>query len=224
MTYNFHTTMKILCWTSIITTIYTTTCTSTLLLGIITSNTPATSVVVAAAAAWTIPPHCPPSWRGRNCSKTELKMGMEIKIRIVGRKNGAEQWLEDAYVQYEKRLRSSNLDVSTVWHKHDEDITKNVEKDSEKGHSVVLLDPNGGLKTSEELSTCIYTWLDKGGSRLTFVIGGAEGLPSELKYATRPFPKLSLSPLTFTHQMTRTILMEQIYRASEIQKGTGYHK
>jgi Uncharacterized conserved protein len=171
-------------------------------------------------------------------------MGMEVKIRIVGRKNGAEQWLEDAYRQYEKRLTSSNLNVSTVWHKHDDDLTKNVQKDCEKNHSVVLLDPSGGLKTSEELSASIYSWLDKGGSRLTFVIGGADGLPSELKClphdgstgaggrgsgaggSARPqqFPMLSLSPLTFTHQMTRSILMEQIYRASEIQKGTGYHK
>ena len=60
-----------------------------------------------------------------------------------------------------------------------------------------------------------------------FVIGGAEGLPSELKETRsgRPRPTLiSLSAMTFTHQFARMLLIEQIYRASEIRKGSGYHK
>jgi 23S rRNA (pseudouridine1915-N3)-methyltransferase len=69
----------------------------------------------------------------------------------------------------------------------------------------------------------MYEWLDRGGSRLSFVIGGAEGLPSELKN-TQKLSLLSLSALTFTHQFARIILMEQIYRASEIRKGSAYHK
>ena len=180
----------------------------------------------------------------------QLKMGMEIKIRIVGRKNGSEKWLEDAYNMYDTRLKPSNIDVTTVWHKNNNELTKNVLNDAEKGHSVVLLDPTGKTSTSEQFSEDVFDWLERGGSRLSFVIGGAEGLPVELKYGngqnfnqgnrgskkkggrvgpgggggTSTFQMFSLSSLTFTHQFARTLLMEQIYRASEIAKGSGYHK
>ena len=87
---------------------------------------------------------------------------------------------------------------------------------------MVLLDPLGKTRTSEKLSEDIYNWLDLGGSRLSFVIGGAEGLPEEMKQQNRNH--LSLSSLTFTHQFARVLLMEQIYRSSEIKKGSGYHK
>jgi 23S rRNA (pseudouridine1915-N3)-methyltransferase len=149
-------------------------------------------------------------------------MGMQIKIRIVGRKNGSEKWLEDSYKMYETRLRPSPLEVETIWHKHDQDLIKGVQGDVIKNHAVVLLDPTGGKTTSEEFCENLYQWLDQGGSRMAFVIGGAEGLPAELLQGNMEM--LSLSALTFTHQFARTLLMEQIYRASEIRKGSGYHK
>jgi 23S rRNA (pseudouridine1915-N3)-methyltransferase len=70
----------------------------------------------------------------------------------------------------------------------------------------------------------MYQWLDRGGSRLSFIIGGAEGLPSELKSNRHCSTMISLSALTFTHQFARILLAEQIYRASEIRKGSAYHK
>ena len=173
-----------------------------------------------------------------NHNNNRLTMGLEIKIRIVGRRKNSndQQWLEDAYGMYDTRLRSSNIGVETFWHKSDDDLIKGVVGDSSKGHSIVLLDPTGKSCTSEKFSENMYQWLDEGGSRLSFVIGGAEGLPPELKYPSshmekKKIPKslmrpklLSLSALTFTHQFARTLLMEQIYRASEIRKGSGYHK
>jgi 23S rRNA (pseudouridine1915-N3)-methyltransferase len=155
--------------------------------------------------------------------RSTLSMGLEVKIRIVGRKSGGEKWLESSYSTYETRLKSTNLDVTTLWHKNNDDLIKSVDGDSSKSHSVVLLDPLGKMCTSEKFSEDMYDWLEEGGSRLTFVIGGAEGLPEEIKstYGSR---MLSLSSLTFTHQFARILLMEQIYRASEIKKGSGYHK
>jgi 23S rRNA (pseudouridine1915-N3)-methyltransferase len=190
--------------------------------------------------------------RSGELSRMGLRMGMEIKIRIVGRnKSGGEsqKWLEEAYDMYDTRLRSSNVGVDTIWHKNDDDLIKGVEGDADKGHSIVLLDPIGKTCTSEQFSNNMYRWLEDGGSRLVFVIGGAEGLPPSLKYPSnnpnnnkkksnkkqqksdnnklqqQQQPNLlSLSALTFTHQFARTLLMEQIYRASEIRKGSGYHK
>ena len=160
-------------------------------------------------------------------------MGMSVKIRIVGRKNGSEQWLQNAYNMYETRLRPSNLDVETLWHKNDFELIKAVLADTEKGHAVILLDPTGKMRSSEQFSNDLFSWMEKGGSRVVFVIGGAPGLPPELKEycstaaaaaANDNYSLLSLSPMTFTHLFARTVLMEQIYRASEIRKGSGYHK
>ena len=152
-----------------------------------------------------------------------ITMGLEVKIRIVGRKNGGEKWLESSYTTYETRLKSTNLKVITEWHKNNDELIRCTDGDDSKNHKVVLLDPLGKMCTSERFSDDMYKWLEDGGSRLTFVIGGADGLPRELKtkYGGR---MLSLSSLTFTHQFARILLMEQIYRASEIKKGSGYHK
>lgn len=158
-------------------------------------------------------------------SSSQLYMGMKVNIRIVGRKS-SEPWLEEGCEMYETRLRPSNVEVETTWHKDNPALVKGVEGDISKGHSVVLLDPTGATKTSERFADDMYEWLDRGGSRLSFVIGGAEGLPSELKYPPhRPKPvMISLSALTFTHQFARMLLIEQVYRATEIRKGSGYHK
>ena len=154
-----------------------------------------------------------------------LYMGMKVNIRIVGRKS-SEKWLEEACEMYETRLRPSSVEVETTWHKDNAGLIKGVEGDASKSHSVVLLDPLGATKTSERFTEDMYEWLDRGGSRLSFVIGGAEGLPNELKYpagGAKP-TMISLSALTFTHQFARMLLIEQIYRATEIRKGSGYHK
>jgi 23S rRNA (pseudouridine1915-N3)-methyltransferase len=164
--------------------------------------------------------------RRRRNGASSLSMGMKINIRIVGRKSGSEKWLEEACAMYETRLRPSNVEVESTWHKDNQGLTKGVETDKSKGHTVVLLDPLGDIKTSETFSDDVYEWLDRGGSRLCFVIGGAEGLPSELKYPPQGGKPamISLSKMTFTHQFARLLLIEQIYRATEIRKGSGYHK
>ena len=148
---------------------------------------------------------------------------MKVNIRIVGRKSGSEKWIDEACSMYETRLRPSNVEVETTWHKDNPALVKGVETDKSKGHSIVLLDPLGASKTSEKFSDDMYEWLDRGGSRLSFIIGGAEGLPNELKYGGKP-DMISLSAMTFTHQFARVLLIEQIYRATEIRKGSGYHK
>lgn len=131
---------------------------------------------------------------------------LKCKILSVGKTK--ETWLEDALAEYAKRLKPY-MTVETLWAKSDDQLVEWVEKED----LVIGLDPKG----RRFISDC---W-EKGGSRLTFVIGGPEGLPPHIK---KGYPLISLSLLTFTHQMTRLILMEQLYRAMEILKGSRYHK
>ena len=154
--------------------------------------------------------------------KTSLCMICSVKIRIVGRKSAGESWINDAYSSYETRLRGT-MEIETIWHKSDRELVTAISLDCKKGHSVILLDPLGKSYSSEKFSDQLYSWFDVGGSRITFVIGGAEGLPTELKsnifLIGSQHASLSLSSLTMTHQFSRVFLIEQIYRASEIRKG-----
>ena len=71
-----------------------------------------------------------------------------------------------------------------------------------KMNEIICLDPRGKQMTSEKFSTFLYNKLEKGGSRVSFVIGGAEGLPPSLREKTLR-NLVSLSDLTFTHQWAR---------------------
>lgn len=160
-------------------------------------------------------------------STSRWNMGLQVNIRMMGKATGGEPWIAEGCTMYETRLQNT-IGIQTEWHKTSAQLVKSVETDRSKGVVVALLDPVGKPCTSSEaFADQLYDWFEQGGSRVTFVIGeAAEGIPSELKYpASGVKPRLvSLSSLTFTHQFARLVLIEQIYRASEIRKGSGYHK
>ncbi len=85
----------------------------------------------------------------------------------------------------------------------------------------LALDPAGKPMTSKGLAKSINNLKVRGYNKFQFIIGGALGLDDSLLEATDY--KLSLSTMTFTHQMARLIIMEQIYRAIKINKGEPYH-
>jgi len=138
-----------------------------------------------------------------------------LKLSILSIGKTKEKWLEEACSEYIKRLKTSAR-ITCLWGRDEAQLVEWANKEA----FVVCLDPKGLLLTSEELSGFLMKSWETGGSRLSIVIGGANGLPMELKQK----PLISLSRLTFTHQMTRLILLEQIYRSLEIQKGSQYHK
>ena len=91
----------------------------------------------------------------------------------------------------------------------------------QSGDYVVLLDENGKQYTSVEFSENIEKLMASGNKRIVFVIGGPYGFSQEV-YA-KANAKMSLSPMTFSHQMVRLIFVEQLYRAFTIMKGEPYH-
>ena len=91
-----------------------------------------------------------------------------------------------------------------------------------KGGAVIALCIEGKTCSSEELSRRMADFAVAGKTQLTFLIGGSVGLDEELK--RQADWRLSMSPMTFPHHMARIMLLEQIYRAYQIEQGTKYHK
>jgi 23S rRNA (pseudouridine1915-N3)-methyltransferase len=86
----------------------------------------------------------------------------------------------------------------------------------------VLLDVKGEAISSQDLAKKIEDWQNRGLKEITFIIGGANGVSRRV--AETAGSSLSLSFLTFTHDMARVILLEQLYRAYTIIKGFPYQK
>ena len=80
----------------------------------------------------------------------------------------------------------------------------------------------GKTCSSEEMARRLNDYAVQGKTQLTFLIGGSVGLHQSLK--AQADWRLSMSPMTFPHHMARVMLLEQIYRAYQIQQGTRYHK
>ena len=90
-----------------------------------------------------------------------------------------------------------------------------------KNAYTVLLDVYGKTMSSEELAKTVSKLEVDGVSDMAFIIGGAFGVSDTLRQTANY--KLSFSPMTFTHQMVRLLLVEQIYRASKINRNEPYH-
>ena len=90
-----------------------------------------------------------------------------------------------------------------------------------EGSYLIVLDVYGQQLSSEKLAEKIQNLGLQGKSNITFLIGGAFGLSQEVRQAAAF--RLSFSPMTFTHQMIRLLLVEQIYRVFKINRGEKYH-
>ncbi len=158
---------------------------------------------------------------------------MKITILAVGKLK--EKYLRDAVAEYEKRLAPfAKLEIIEIpEEKMPENFSaaekeKTLAREGERllarvpqGSELVVLDVAGEPLSSEELAERLGRRMTEGMSSLTFLIGGAFGLSPEVRSAARL--RLSLSRMTFTHQMARVLLTEQIYRAFKILRGEKYH-
>lgn len=146
---------------------------------------------------------------------------MKITLIVVGKLK--ERFLVEGVAEYLKRLRKfATVEVREISEQ------RTVEEEGHKLLSLVpqnswlcVLDVAGAPLTSEDFAAKIAALALDGVSNLAFVIGGAFGLSDELRRAS-DF-RLSLSQMTFTHQLARLILAEQIYRAFKINRNEPYH-
>jgi len=144
-------------------------------------------------------------------------MAFQLKIICCGRIK--QNFVREAEAEYRTRLRAQvKIEWVEVQSAADEALLAKI-KDKD---FVILLDEHGQSLNSRQFAKKIEKILVNGSSSLVFIIGSAEGVGDKIK--TRADQTWSLSPLTFTYQMTRIILIEQIYRAVSIIKGSAYHK
>ncbi|MGV8162687.1 MAG: 23S rRNA (pseudouridine(1915)-N(3))-methyltransferase RlmH [Candidatus Nanoarchaeia archaeon] len=139
------------------------------------------------------------------------------KIRIIAVGKIKEAYLRGGLEEFLKRLKPY-IDLEII-----EIKDEGKEKESKKfldllGNNTFILDAEGKAFSSEEFSSFLKTNRDE---KITLIIGGHDGFSDELKKKAQ---KISLSKMTFTHEMTRLILVEQIYRSCMIQANKPYHK
>lgn len=140
-----------------------------------------------------------------------------FRLTIITSGKAKENWLQAALAEYTSRLKAA---IEILWRLAKDE--KQLEEWLRAEPSFIALDPQGELYSSEQWSSFLFQEWEKQGSRLTIVIGSPAGLSARSRHQAHKL--VSLSPLTFTHQLTRLVLLEQLYRALEIRRGSPYHK
>lgn len=158
---------------------------------------------------------------------------MRFYVVCIGKLKDA--YLSDGVAEFVKRMRPyggitiTELNESKIGDKpSDADRKQVVDEEGErllkavpKNAYTVLLDVYGKTMSSEDLAKTVAKLEVDGVSDMAFIIGGAFGVSEALRQSVNY--KLSFSPMTFTHQMVRLLLVEQIYRASKINRNEPYH-
>jgi len=156
---------------------------------------------------------------------------MKLKIIVVGKTK--ENFLQSAEEFYTKRIqRYTKLDWQVV---KEEKITDNsndriikdaegarIQKKINPGGWTVAMDMAANQLSSREFADYMLQKMNSGLKCITFIIGGPLGISEKLLQNAND--QISLSKMTFTHEMSRMILLEQIYRAFTIINGEKYHK
>lgn len=155
---------------------------------------------------------------------------MKISLFCISKTN--EQYLQDGIAIYENRLQHyckyNRIEIPDL--KNSKNLSFELQKQKEgelllakisNTDFVVLLDENGKEFNSIQFSKEIEKWMNQSISSVVFIIGGPYGF--DAKVYERANLKISLSKLTFSHQMVRLFFTEQLYRAFSIIKSEPYH-
>jgi len=156
---------------------------------------------------------------------------VKIKLIVVGKTK--EDWIKEGIYHYQKLLKkyvdlkiieikeekiTKSKDEKTILDSEGERIARHLEKEALR----IVLDAKGKEFSSEKFAGFLKENLNRGYNHFIFILGGALGV-SEKILEVCPV-KLSLSQMTFTHELSRIIILEQIYRAFSILAGAKYHK
>lgn len=155
---------------------------------------------------------------------------MKIQLVFVGKTS--KSYIQEAIEEYAKRIsRYTSFEIKTIPDlKNSKNLSENQVKDLE-GNSIlkliessdylVLLDDKGKSFTSKEMANWLEQKQTQSIKKMVFVVGGAYGFSSDVYM--RVNEKISLSKLTFSHQIVRPIFLEQLYRCFTIINGEPYH-
>jgi 23S rRNA (pseudouridine1915-N3)-methyltransferase len=145
-----------------------------------------------------------------------------MKIHLVWVGKTKERFILEGIQKYLKLLQPhADVVITEIREEKVKDISRMLGKERERIQGIrapyVLLDEKGETYDSETFSR----FIEKQGMSVTFLLGGAYGVSDEVK--AKASKKIALSALTFTHEMSRLILLEQLYRAFTILQKKGYH-
>ena len=151
-----------------------------------------------------------------------------MKLRVMWVGKNRDPWVKEVVAEYAGRIRRyAPLELSEVREEKGaaaEEMRRRecerLEKMVPPGATLLLLDERGEQMDSPGLAAYIGKQRDSGTGELVFAIGGAYGFSEEFRRRGR---LLALSKMTFTHQMVRVFLLEQIYRAFTILNNEPYH-
>lgn len=156
---------------------------------------------------------------------------MRLTILFLGKTK--KQYINDGIDDYLKRLkRYVSTTVKVIKEKSSRGGNQESQLMLEEGRQLlecageksfkVALDPGGQAFSSEKFAEKLSMWEQRSVQDVVFLIGGPSGLSDEVK--SRADILLSLSQMTFTHDIARMLLVEQLYRAFSIKAGSKYHK
>jgi 23S rRNA (pseudouridine1915-N3)-methyltransferase len=156
---------------------------------------------------------------------------VSIRFLWIGEtKNGSYRELEEVYFRRISKLVScekvfvpelKKSDPRSIAAQQDRE-SRLIERKLDKGTFLVALDEKGKELTSVQLAGTLRTLMDRGVSNITFLVGGFMGIPSTI--LQKSDLRMSLSRLTFPHELARVVLLEQFYRSLSIIKNLPYHR
>jgi 23S rRNA (pseudouridine1915-N3)-methyltransferase len=142
---------------------------------------------------------------------------MKVRLLMLGKTRRPE--LNALLSDYVQRInRSWPVEITEV--RNESAALKNL--DADRAATVLLLDAAGKVYDSTGFAKWLGEQRDRGVRELIFVCGDADGFPDALRERVKQ--KISLSPMTYSHELARVMLVEQIYRAFAILSGSPYPK